>query len=170
MSLSIGSYNLLNPQFAIKWKETSGLTKDGESNWNDRAPIIAKNLGSTSIVCLQEVSLSMLEDLGKHLGKNIGLAIYASNEGNVESGNAILYDSSIVSLKETRVFSYQSESKNTSTRCAVSSIFQFEDQNNAYTAEVISVHLKGYNLLESNPEKKAKAQKEGLEELYYYLE
>ena len=34
-SFLIGTYNILNPFHAVKWKTTEGLTEEGADNWDE---------------------------------------------------------------------------------------------------------------------------------------
>ena len=57
-ALTVGTYNLLHPHYAIKYREPAGVTKSsGESNWILRAPAIARILleANLDLYLLQEV-------------------------------------------------------------------------------------------------------------------
>lgn len=89
MSYKIGTFNILDPNYALKHNQKEGLTSTGQSNWSTRKQGIVKliNGSNLDVICLQEISLDSFNDLKsglenfytikhiKHIGKGDGLAI-----------------------------------------------------------------------------------------------
>ncbi|MEC7838993.1 MAG: endonuclease/exonuclease/phosphatase family protein [Chlamydiota bacterium] len=182
MSLSIGSYNILEPSLAVGWKTPEGISDEAKtlsseclkgkyfsktednwqrySNWNERKDKIARNIELADIVCVQEASLATCASL-EPLLKTHRLAIFAPHNKfqfpNLQYGNAIFYNSTKVVPFNPSVIIY-GEGR---TRSAVSCCFNALGK----TFKVVSVHLIGYN--PSEPTLKNKSY--GFEELKTYL-
>ncbi len=183
---SFATYNVLKPYYAVFWNEKPGLTEEGKalsleelkastkaldeyawkiySNWDERCPTIAKNIQDADVVCLQEISKEIIENL-QRLTKKYKLAIdvYHSSKRPVEEyGNAILYQAEKIKLKENFELEYISTP---GTRRAACGVFEVGGK----TVKVASVHLAGYYKGEKDLEKKLNAKKNGYEELQAYL-
>lgn len=66
---SVCTYNLLHPDYAVKWKLPQGINSLGDSNWPERVHVLGGILRESKMdVCfLQEVGESMMEDLRPYL-------------------------------------------------------------------------------------------------------
>ncbi|MBA2367592.1 MAG: endonuclease/exonuclease/phosphatase family protein [Candidatus Protochlamydia sp.] len=87
---NIGTFNVLDPDFAEKHKQQEGLNSVGKSNWLARKDLVIQEINNANldIICLQEVSqktfidLKILEKSGysckhvQHSSRSDGLAIY----------------------------------------------------------------------------------------------
>jgi exonuclease III len=91
--MRISSYNILHPEYAIKWKQAEGISAYGESNWEHRKLRIINNIknSNSDVICLQEISQSSLKSIQKSLSL-IGyeLAIF-KNHPSGSDGVAIFY-------------------------------------------------------------------------------
>eukprot|EP00434_Breviolum_minutum_P012568 symbB.v1.2.011073.t1/scaffold738.1/size167167/7 len=69
-ALSVGSYNLLCPTYAVKWKELQGMDANGNSNWALRWPAMRDILKQAQfdVLCLQEVERTDLDSIVADLG------------------------------------------------------------------------------------------------------
>lgn len=181
-SVTIATYNILNPLHAVRFKENVGLvekarTYDAEalkkstrgqgnwvkySNWNERKHGIAENIRKADVVCLQEVTKETLAELAHLTGYTATiLTEHAGRNPEETYGNAILYNSA----KVTRLYDayLQSENKQRSASCT-----NFQSVGKTFT--VFSVHIEGYNLDDSDTERKQKAKERGDNELRWYLD
>lgn len=179
-TVSVATYNILNPFFAVKWGEIPGLNEVGRaaskealsestavyesnawtiySNWDERCPSACSNIQLADIVCLQEISeetLQMVQNLTKYQLAGAG---YHYFPGGTKYGNAILYKEEKVSLKEASEITYENLP---AIRSAASGVF--ETNNKVF--RVMSVHLSGYYPGESDLQKKQMAKKRGFDEL-----
>ena len=70
VALSVATYNLLHPKYAVFWGQEEGINASGDSNWPQRMPCIAALLrdGDLDVYLLQEVGLDQLVDLRQVLG------------------------------------------------------------------------------------------------------
>ena len=188
MSCSIGSYNILNPFHAVKWRVEEGLNDIGlsipsedlrdstqsdlwktYSNWNTRVYDISENLQKTDIVCLQEITYETLNKL-LDITEDYLLAseAYQSSSSGLSPysnffGNALLYNARKIEFNDSFTVDYQSGNM---TRRAACGVFNIGEK----TIQVASVHLTGYNPLESTFEKKQASKKYGYKELQTYIE
>jgi endonuclease/exonuclease/phosphatase family metal-dependent hydrolase len=64
-TFTVGTWNLLHPRYAEKYREREGIGKDGKSNWPARAPHIANMLARSNldVYLLQEVDEEQLAGL-----------------------------------------------------------------------------------------------------------
>ena len=69
-ALSVATYNLLHPTYAVQYGDVEGITEGGGSNWSQRAPCIAALLRDAylDVYLLQEIGLEQLDDLREVLG------------------------------------------------------------------------------------------------------
>lgn len=180
--IRIGSFNILNPYHAVKWKTIGGLTKVAEkldpknlrasietpdwvihSNWSERKEPVSENLSLSDIICLQEVATSTLADIQEqniHLANAI-ICFHEATSEEGKHGTAILYNPSKAILLESHEITYEDEWY----RKAACATFEIQGR----IVRVVSVHLKGYNPLENDVEKKQKSKIPGFEELKVYL-
>ena len=185
-SVTFASYNILNPFHAIKWVESIGINDKGltlsidelakaidsdvekewqqYSNWQERLPIILKNIEMADIVCLQEISKKTIEEIEKKaIDQQIAAVVYHSRQNVVrEYGNAILYNPKIATLQKSFEIKHESKSSSRSAACAI-----FEIHGKVF--KVISIHLKGYDPIEPKLRKKLKSKRAGFKELQTYI-
>ena len=66
-SIMVGTYNLLYPNFALRYESQQGLNRRGMSNWEFRAPVIARILlqSNLDLYLLQEVPPGFLSNIQK---------------------------------------------------------------------------------------------------------
>jgi endonuclease/exonuclease/phosphatase family metal-dependent hydrolase len=69
VQLTVGTYNILHPEYAEKYRDPEGVGRDRKSNWNVRAPAIGRILeeGGLDVMFLQEVGQEQLADLEPYL-------------------------------------------------------------------------------------------------------
>lgn len=169
-SFSVGTYNILNPFHAVKWRTTEGLDEEGADNWDDhrRAKII-QNLKESQldIYALQEVSARTYPELQDALA-SFGYAmttLYTHFTTEVEGahGVTVLYRKDRFELLRDQCLQTPSEEY----RCATQ--VDLRNRQTGSTLRIISVHLKGYNPYEEVIEIKRASQQRGDQELSHYL-
>jgi len=145
-SLRVGSYNILNPDFAASMKTKEGIRKDGSSNWASRKNIIVKNLvqGDFDLVCLQELSQSALDSMSKVLQKN--KLRFAGKLSPDCSGLGILYNSSRLQL----LHPLPGDPADKSHEGGHQQFATFKHRETGKVIRIANVHFQGYNL--SNPQ------------------
>lgn len=136
VEFTIGSYNILHPEFALKHKEAAGLDVNGQSNWAGRKIEIVKKLEESNldIICLQEVSAQSIKDLMKspNRGKLKGYS-YKHIPNQRGDGVAILWKKSVFKEKHKDEFEV-----NNSVRSGFVDLMK-----NGKTIRVASCHLTG---------------------------
>lgn len=179
-SVSIATYNILHPFFAVEWSETAGLSEEGlkaskedlqnsiqsyqnnvwkiYSNWDQRSGAIASNIKLADIVCLQEIAEDTLKTLQELTNYQLASSVYHYYPGETKFGNAIVYNEERVSLKETSQISYETPPD---IRSAASAVLEVSTK----TIKVVSVHLSGYYPKEPDHQKKQMAKVKGFNEL-----
>lgn len=89
---TIGTYNLLHPAYAVKYRERPGIDSEGKSNWSARAAAISRLLREArlDIYLLQEVGREQLSDLMACLATEYDahIAIHPAREAG--DGTAVL--------------------------------------------------------------------------------
>lgn len=166
--LRIGSYNILNPFHAVKWKTVEGCDEAGKSNWEWRKGLVLKNLrlAGLDIVCLQEVSPANLQVL-KH-GTNLAIVgIPQPEEPAAEDSSdvAIGFNPERLALLKKAPFSTgPAENKRHGL------YVDLQDVQTGKVIRVCSVHLKGYNPHEQNRARKEEFKKEGYRQLQETVE
>lgn len=178
-AVSIATYNILDPFYAVYWAEPAGLNEEGlaasretlrasaqtmdkawetYSNWNQRQETLAKNIQSADIVCLQEVSETTLADLQELTNYQLAAVSYSHIPGLPSFGNAILYNKEKVTLEEGSVLTCESPP---AIRGAAVGIFKIGNK----LIKVASLHLSGYYSKEPDLIKKQASKKRGFDEL-----
>jgi len=81
--VTVATYNLLHPYYALKYLEEEGISNTGECNWKARAPAIAALLrdGGMDVYLLQEVGLRQMMDLRSFMGGKVSARDW--NEGGI---------------------------------------------------------------------------------------
>lgn len=76
--MSVGSFNVLHPPYAVKYADREGINARGQSNWVERLPAIAAVLlaHDLDVYLLQEVGPAEMDDLRAHLGASYAV-VYA---------------------------------------------------------------------------------------------
>lgn len=178
-AVSIATYNILDPFYAVYWAEPAGLNEEGlaasretlrasaqtmdkswetYSNWNQRQETVAKNIQSADIVCLQEVSETTLANLQELTNYQLAAVSYSHIPGLPSFGNAILYNKEKVNLEEGSVLTCESPP---AIRGAAVGIFKIGTK----LIKVASLHLTGYYSKEPDLIKKQASKKRGFDEL-----
>lgn len=170
-TVRIGTYNILNPFHAVKWRTAEGLNEAGDDNWDQgRAQTILDNLrhASLDLCALQEVSARtypLLAEASLDQG-SCGLSLlhtHATREPEGAHGVAVLYQRARFELIRD-VGLKTREEEHRSASCV-----DLRERESGRVYRVISVHLKGYNPYELDLEHKREAQKRGDHELKSYL-
>lgn len=171
-SFYIGTYNILNPFHAVKWKTLEGLNEQQEDNWDEwRREAILDNLQRSplDICALQEVSARTYPELAQaSLGGSptqiTQLYTHYTREAEGAHGVTILYRADRWEVVSDQGLKTPSEEY----RCAA--CVDLRDARNQLVYRIISVHLKGYNPYEEVTEVKRGEQERGDQELTSYLE
>lgn len=182
-SISVASYNVLNPYHAVKWADAEGLNEKGllkpvkklrasalsekswrsYSNWEERKERLRANLVLADIVCLQEIAHETIVSL---LPAGYGLACAAYHKADQkykEYGNAIIYRQDAAFKVASFECRWTYEKSDRAAACAVFALGN-------YSILVASIHLTGYDPEESRREKMQEAKKRGYLELAAYVE
>lgn len=105
MNITVGTFNILDPDFAVKYKQKEGLTAAGKSNWNTRKDLIARKIENSNldIMTLQEVSLTSFDDLSIDFQK-AGYVVKHVPHSERTDGLAVLYKANKFTEKGFKVF------------------------------------------------------------------
>ncbi|CRX38459.1 endonuclease/exonuclease/phosphatase family protein [Estrella lausannensis] len=135
MSISVGTFNMLDPQFALNHNQKEGLTKTGQSNWPTRKQGIVKLLNESKldVICLQEISPKSLNDIKTDL--NGQYVIKYIKHAERSDGVAILYKKT---FKEVN-------SQTLSLHGLNSGYVDLKDQLSGRVIRVANCHLLGGN-------------------------
>lgn len=87
-AFSVGSYNVLCPEYALKWGEREGVGRDGACNWSLRWPVMLEILGRVGldVVCLQEVPEADAADVADGLAAHDYDAVYFKHDNRPPDG------------------------------------------------------------------------------------
>lgn len=135
MSVSVGTFNMLDPQFALNHNQKEGLTNTGQSNWPTRKQGVVKLLNESKldVICLQEISPKSLNDIKKDLNGQYDIK-YIKHAGRSD-GVAILYKKT---FKEVN-------SQTLSLHGLNSGYVDLKDQITGRVVRVANCHLLGGN-------------------------
>lgn len=162
------TYNILNPFHAVEFKTPQGFTvdKDGneKDNWIERCPKLIRNMQvyDFDIACIQELN-SETKDF---FNGGYKTAVYDEHKNKVLErihGNSIVYNP----RKLQPIESHTVRTKDLKYRAAPCALFK--DKKSRLIA-VLSVHLKGYDGDETDPEKKLEIKLRGYNELVEYVD
>ena len=163
--MKVITYNILNPYHAVKWRTAEGLNEAGGCNWTAwRAEAIFNNLSGADfdVACLQEISLTTLEQLKARLSV-ASHDLHDTDEPEGAHGVATLYNPERVEV--LRAGSYRSQA--TPERAAA--FVDVRDLAQGRVVRLISVHIKGYNPYEEDLTRKRASQEVGDLELMSYI-
>lgn len=170
-TVRIGTYNILNPFHAVKWRTSEGLDDQGQDNWQQgRSASIIRNLTHAPIdICaLQEISTLTYPALARaQLNQKScllsNLYTHFTQDSLGAHGVTVLY----CSERFERVNDVCVQTLSSEYRCTTS--VDLKDRNTGKVYRIASVHLKGYNPYEENISEKRNAQKRGDLELQRYV-
>lgn len=89
---TVGTYNVLHPVYAVKYKERPGIDSEERSNWSIRAEAIAAYMLEAwlDIYLLQEVGQSQLRDLMRSLSEHYEMTFFVHPSRQARDGTAVL--------------------------------------------------------------------------------
>lgn len=93
MNVTIGTFNILDPDFATRHRQSQGLIPGtNTSNWSNRKDLVVKTItdANLDILCIQEISETSLKEIQSDLKKD-GYAVEWSKHNGRKDGLAILY-------------------------------------------------------------------------------
>jgi hypothetical protein len=100
--LTVGTWNLLHPTYAVKYREVEGIYGRTKSNWPDRAPEIGDRLlkGGLDVYLLQEVGQAQLDDLQPYVSQLYELRFAAHPGRGAKDGVAVLVRKARLQIEE----------------------------------------------------------------------
>jgi endonuclease/exonuclease/phosphatase family metal-dependent hydrolase len=163
-SVRIGTYNILNPYYALKWSTLPGYNIiDGQKvdNWNDRKLKVAAEINKSDcdLVCLQEATPQIMMDLLEHL-PSYRYGDFAGHLTNSEEdlhGVGIIYRPDkvhILNFRQLKTLLHTGWYRG----CLVCD-FQIDGLSDIW--RISSIHAKGYNPKAATPE----SRKDGFDEV-----
>lgn len=161
------TYNILNPCHAIKHQAVQGIHKDATgkmvSNWDLRKNKLVKNISASNcdVACLQEVSPTTLKPFQEQF-KLSSYFEHSNNNASSAYGNCILTCSNLKIL-ESGTF------KTSETQFRTAAYTKIKEISSGLVYMIISVHLRGYDRHETDPEIKLRIKEDGYKELKNYL-
>jgi endonuclease/exonuclease/phosphatase family metal-dependent hydrolase len=160
--LRILSYNILNPELAVKWEQPEGtLYKDGvwHSNWDERRHQLVANIAAAKadIVLLQELGPGFIPELPPHLALS-KLCLHSPTKQGIYYGNAIAADVTRFRLDAEPLFSNEARDR-------ASCFGSLWDRENKCAYFVISAHLAGYGPNHANSQELQEKASEGDDQL-----
>lgn len=140
-SITIATYNILHPEFALRHKTLEGLRILGagayESNWPERRPQIAANLTGADLVCLQETDVDMTLQVSSAFNQ----LVYAPH---VKDGKAHCHGTALLAKPEagTKMQGFCLTPEEENTRSLAGMFFKLASGRHIIVA---SVHPDGYS-------------------------
>lgn len=168
----IGSYNILNPFHAVKWRTDEGLNNEGNNNWDEgRRRAIISNIQNMKLdICaIQELSDQTVNELQVPLEGAQHMMIstlwkHFTEEPEGAHGVAVLYNPNRFKLVQDRGL------QTSQAQYRYATFVDLKDIQTGFIYRVLSVHLKGYDPYQQNLELKTESQKRGDNELTEYIE
>ncbi|WP_068469306.1 endonuclease/exonuclease/phosphatase family protein [Candidatus Protochlamydia phocaeensis] len=135
MGISVGTFNILDPNFAVSHNQAEGLSAPGKSNWGSRKEGIVRLIQSShlDVICLQEISARSLNDMKAAIEAQGYEIVHVPHSGRID-GLAILYKKGKLEPKDFRVLS-----KHGLESCYV----DLKDQTTGKMIRVANCHLLG---------------------------